>query len=259
MSSAPLDRRGFWLVASSLFFLVLVAGSAGWRASHTRPPDPVTLRVANQTEAGEVAILLDVTDPLSPAQEEEVGEWLHELEMTGLKPQQHVTLWVLGAAEAGGLQRRFARFYPGRESDPILHNPALSAAACESLFSEPLRRAIAAAAVAPPCSRSEILEAIRELSEQPEARTLLPKRLVVISDLEQNSGRVSFYSAVPDFHTFHRLSRFREVQADLRNVSVEVLYLARGTTTLSRGASLAEFWRAFFNACGARTIEIRRV
>ena len=254
-----LDRRGAWLIAGSVLFLASVACLVAWQDTAAPHLDPVTLCDPGRPLTGEAVILLDVTDPPSPEQQGRVTEWLREFELTGLHPNERVSLWVLGTGEAGDLARRFCRCYPGRESDPILHNPAMIAAACDSLFTDPLRRAIATAAATRPSTRSRILEAIRELSEEPElARSHTPRRLIVISDLEQNAPGCCFYRGIPDFVAFGRSPRFRRVRAELRGVAVDVLYLSRGAADVC-APELREFWRSYLTASGAGPVSFRRL
>jgi hypothetical protein len=259
MKSTTLDRRGAWLIASSLLFLTFVAGTAGWEAIHAPTRDPATLRVAAQPANGEIVVLLDVTDPLSREQQAALVGWLREFELTRLRPQQRVTLWVLGVSEAGGLRRQFARYYPGREADPFLHNPAMSAAACDSLFTGPLRAALAAAVPVKCSPYSLLLEAVSEISGQPELDPHNGARhLVLISDLREHTPWLSFYHQVPSFAKFEHSRRFPQVQADLRDVPVEVLYLPRTAWDVCT-PELRDFWRSYLTACGAPLVSFRRL
>jgi hypothetical protein len=254
-----LDQRGAWLIAGSVLFLVVVASLVAWQDTAAPHLDPVTLCDPSRPLTGEVVVLLDVTDPLTPEQQGRVTEWLREFELTELRPNERVSLWLLGTAEGEGLAKRFCRCYPGRESDPILHNPAMVAATGDSFFTDPLRHAIEAAAGTRPSQWSRILEAIRELSEQPEvAGNHRPRRLIVISDLEQNAPGFSCYRSIPDFAAFSRSPLFSKVRADLRGVAVDVLYLSRGVADVS-APELREFWRSYLALCGATAVHFRRL
>lgn len=254
-----LDRQGAWLIAGSVLFLGLVACLVAWQEASAPHLDPVTLCDRNRPLTGEVIILLDITDPPTVEQQGRVTEWLREFELTGLKPNERVSLWLLGIGAQENLVRRFCRCYPGRQSDPILHNPAMIAAACDSLFTNPLRHTIAAAIAAKPTRWSRILEAVRELSEQPDvAGNRCPKRLILISDLEQNAPGLSFYHGVPTFAAFSRSPFSRGVRASLRHMVVDVLYLSREEADLCR-PELREFWRSYLTDCGATAVSFQRL
>ena len=254
-----LDRQGVRQIAASVLALGLVGALVAWQQLRTPVLDPVTLRAAGQPVRGEVAILLDVTDPLTPSQVAAATEWLRQLELVELLPNEHLTVWALGTWESGGLERVFTRYYPGRESDPILHNPSGSAASCDSLFSRPLRAAVQRAATGRHYPRSPILEAIQEIARQPEfADARIPRHLVVVSDLLQHTPALSFYRRVPSFQAFHQTPQFAALRAELRGVAVDLLYLPRSEVG-GAGARLIEFWREYVVACGSRSVRVRRV
>lgn len=255
-----LDHQGIWLIGASCLFLGLIAGTVGWRDAHTPRLDPITLRATGRAVPGEVVILLDVTDPLTLEERGSLTEWLREFELTTLRPNEHVSLWVLHSGQAGGLERRFCRYYPGRETDALLHNPARSGAVCDSLFSTPLRAAVTDAAAAAPSPCSPIFEAIVELSQQPEmADGSTRKRLIVASDLWENTPRLSFYASVPNFVAFQRSLLFTAARANLHRATVDVLYLPRKSASASLDQSLSAFWREYFAACGAGRVRLERM
>ena len=247
-------------MAGSLLFLGLVAALAAVQSAHTSKLDPVTACALNRPVAGDVVILVDATDPFAPSQVQALAEWLRELQLTELRANERVTLWLLGTTAAGGLERRFCRCYPGREDDVVLHNPAMLAAICDSLFARPLRESLSGLDRVAPARRSAILEAIRELAEQPELLgTGRPRRLVVVSDLEQNDALLSLCRRVPTFAAFSRSASFGSVRAQLSDVDVDLLYASRGTIDASRSERLREFWREYLLASGAASVRVRRL
>ncbi len=258
-NTRSLDRQGAALIGVSIVALGLGAGLVAWRQLAAPVIDPVTLRAAGRPISGEVAVLLDVTDPLDASQLAAVTERLREFELTTLEPNEQVTVWVLGTRQSGGLQRVFCRCYPGRESDPILHNPAASAARCESLFSQPLREAVRRAGSGPHFPRSPILEAIREIASQPEfTEGRGPRELLIASDLAQNTPALSFYRDVPSFAGFLNSAGATPLRAGLRGVSADILYLPRGAAA-TLGSDLEHFWQLYLTTCGAEPVRIRRM
>jgi hypothetical protein len=128
----------------------------------------------------------------------------------------------------------------------------------DSLFTRPLHHAVLTAAEGRPLLRSAILEAIRELSEQPEfTDASVRRRLVVISDLEENVAGLSFYRRVPDFAAFRASPLFTKVRADLRSVGIEVLYIPPREGTLA--PEIRDFWQRYFAACAANPVRFRRI
>jgi hypothetical protein len=129
----------------------------------------------------------------------------------------------------------------------------------DSLFTQPLQHAVLTAAEGKPSLRSTILEAIREISEQPEmSDSLVRRHLVIVSDLQENVKGLSFYNGVPAFTDYSRSKHFERTRAALRGTTVDVLYLPRGgTTTLA--PDLLLFWRQYFRACGASAVRACRL
>lgn len=254
-----LDRQGARLLGGSVLILLLVASLVAWRQMNSPTLDPITLRAAGRPVSGEVLVLLDATDPLSTGQAGGVVEWLREFELTTLRPNERVTVWVLGTKEGGGLAQAFSRYYPGRDSDFLLHNPALSAARCESLFTGPLREVVVKTASGQHFSSSPILEAVHEIASEPEFAATGKRHLVVVSDLQENTPTLSFYRGVPDFAGFWRSSRGSELRADLHGAAVDILLVARQADGTSLGSRLKDFWKHYLIACGASRVRIRRV
>jgi hypothetical protein len=257
-NAKTLDRHGILLIAASLVLLLLIAGVAAWQDIHTPALDPETLRAAGKAVTGNVTVLLDVTDPLTPKQLAAIGEWARDLDRSTLRPNERVMIWALGVHSEGGLGCIFSRYFPGRVSDPILHNPTLNAARCESLFTRPLVEAVARVASGRHVERSPILESIREISSEPEFDAQPRRCLVVISDLQQNVPSLSFYRRVPRFSAVRSSRYFSRVRANLSGVAVQVLYVPRGAWDVGR-SDLREFWGDYLISCGASSVSFQRL
>jgi hypothetical protein len=52
---------------------------------------------------------------------------------------------------------------------------------------------------------------------------------------------------------------FATVRADLRGVTVDVLYLSRLGESAAAGESLREFWRGYLTSCGAESVRFRKL
>jgi hypothetical protein len=254
------DRQGIALLVGSS--ALLGAGFALALLVERAMPalDPVTLQAAGRASEGSVSVLLDLTDPMTPAQRGRLEVRLRGLEREELRANDLLSVWELSSTDEGPLRRLYARYYPGRDANPLWSNPGRVAARCDSLFWVPLVAALGSLPTRPQAHRSPILSAVRELSEQADFVSSMPRRdLVVVSDLAENSGIASFYRSQPDFEAFRTSAAFPAVRANLRGARVHVLYMTRPNETAAAGAHLREFWRAYFNACGASAVEMRRL
>jgi hypothetical protein len=70
---------------------------------------------------------------------------------------------------------------------------------------------------------------------------------------------LNFYRVVPSFGCFERSPRLHAVQADLRGVAVQVLYVPRGPKADELDPRLLEFWRGYFHSCGVPDARFSRL
>jgi len=253
------DRLGLWLLLGCALFLGLGAATAGVIRVREPRRDPSTLCVVGRPVSGETIVLIDCTDPLTADQVQAVSNRLRQIEATELSANARVSLWVLGESDEGQLRRLFCRCHPGRQANPIIQNPRFVAAACESLFATPLGDALRRAPMGGSAARSPILEALCTLSRTELVAAEPPRRLILISDLLQNSRALSFYSMTPGFEGFRSAPRFKRLLPDLGGVEVEVLRIPRTGEDLEAELPLLAFWEALFEAAGARTVRIGRL
>lgn len=254
------DRLGFGLLAACLVLLAAIAG--GGLALERRQPrfDPSTGCVVGEEPSGDVLALIDLTDPITSDQESAVREHFARLAAAGLRANERVTLWTLSGARAGALQRRFCRCSPARAVNPLFDNEQFAAARSESLFAAPLRRALRELPQHETAAASPLLQAIAQICAQPEfQRARVPRRLILVSNLEQNDGVVSVYTSRTTATSFTSLPESVLARPDLRSVAVEVLYLPRGRWARSLDPTLQDAWRSYFLACGADRVQISRL
>jgi hypothetical protein len=247
-SATQLDRRGAALIGGCLLILSILGVSVGY----------VELRRAHPPSDGETVILLDCTDPLSVTQKQGILSVLRGLEDDTLRPGDHVTLYALGGGEDGGLERVFNGQFPGRHVNPLIGNEDQQAGHCDTVFTAPLRTAASDAMQTGTSPRSPLLESIEELSEQPELRSAIRRRFIVISNLLQNVPGLSFYRICPSFQNFQRSAGVRSTHADLHGVAIEVRYFP-GLRDEIESSKLRLFWRQYFIACGATDVRLERL
>jgi hypothetical protein len=110
--------------------------------------------------------------------------------------------------------------------------------------------------------QSPILESIQSvaLTElQKPGQEKLPKRLIVASDLLQNTTDVSFYRGLPEPKTFTDSAVFRRLRTDLSGVEVELWMLERSDAATTQPRSLADLWERIIGAEGGDARRIYNV
>ena len=253
------DRNGLILIVGCLVLLGLGIAFAGLMQALEPKRDPVTLCPEGKAVAGHFVVLFDRTDPMSDLQRQRALDELHSIERSRLRPGELLSVWAIGDYEEGTVRCLFSRCYPGREAHALWENPAFIGAACDSLFTKPLDSALASLPREERASRSPIMSAIREISEQPEFTEVHgPREIVLISDLMENTAAFSLYRNRPDFQLVRTLRAHDKTRADLRGVIVNVLYVGRRDNQVST-ADLLEFWQAYFADCHAAAVRFHRL
>lgn len=197
------------------------------------------------------AIVLDVTDALTVDQAMALGERMRAVEEFELHRGELVSLWTVGGPE-GELRRWFCGRFPGRSANSFSENPRHVVERCESLFSYPFSRALAAAITPARAARSPIAACIAEIGEiDVFSSTIRYRRLILISDLLENTSHLSFYREGTRSLVASTEHWIRENRADLDGVDVEVLGIVRPGVSVSDRAALRKHWRRYFAASGA--------
>lgn len=253
------DRQGVLILVACALALMLGLGVALLLTSSEPRLDPVSLRAVNRPSTGVASVLIDRTDPLSALQEARIKDRLRQLELHELRANDFVEVWELRQTDEGPLRRLFARYFPGRDANPLWANPSAVASRSDSLFWTPLLDALR-----PPVSghvaHSPILSAVRELSEQSEFSAAKSRRtLLLISDLLENSDAGSFYAAREDFRAFRVSAAYLALRPDLRGANVEVCYVVRPDLSPAASERARCFWQAYFRASGAAVITFERL
>lgn len=208
------------------------------------PPDPTSVTV----------LLVDVTDPMNPAQRQ---DFMNQLE--GLKNAipRHGKLAVVkvDAASETLLKPIIEKCNPGtaRDANAATGNPEKLQHLWDEEFSKPLDAVFSSLAIASAADQSPILESVQSVAlTQFQAPGVVgkPRTLIVASDLLQNTPAASFYGQLPEAKTFMASEAFRKARTDLRGVDVELWMLQRADATGNQTAALPQLWAELFAAQG---------
>lgn len=237
--------------------VLLVGGVYFWAASSRRDLDEQLC----PTRPDSVTVLLvDVTDPMNMAQRQDF-----ENQLTKLKNSipRYGKLIVAKVDTTGDrlLAPVITRCNPGTADDvsSATGDPASVQKQWDEGFDAPLTDAFRRLDSATGADKSPILESIQSvaLTElQKPGQEKLPKRLIVASDLLQNTADISFYRSLPDSKSFTDSPVFRRVRTDLRGVEVELWMLERSDAATTQPRSLADLWERIIGAEGG---DMRRI
>jgi hypothetical protein len=254
-------RRGLIQFGLAIAAIAGVAAVYFSAASSQRALDPVTLCPDDPTSI--TVLLVDVTDPMNLPQQQ---DFLNQL--TGLKnsiPRYgQLTIMQVNSTGEKLLSPIITRCSPGTvaDIDPLKGNPQKVQKQWTSGFSEPLDGVFKEIVRASGAERSPIMESVQSaaLTEfQKPGRQNMPKRLIVASDLLQNTSGISFYKSLPSPEEFIRSKPFRRVRTDLRGVDVELWQLQRLDSSRTQPRALADLWTSAIEQQGGSVTRIYNV
>lgn len=200
------------------------------------PPDPESLTI----------LLVDVTDPMNLPQRQDFLNQLERLR-NSIPRYGKLSIVKVDAASSRLLTPIIERCNPGTAADldDYTGNPKALQDKWEKGFRDPLDRAFAQLSAASGAPRSPIAESIQSvaLTEFQKAQAQgKPRRLILASDLLQNTDRITFYGDLPDPDVLLGSPAFRAVRTDLRGVEVELWMLQRLDGQQTQPRALPELW-----------------
>lgn len=200
------------------------------------------------------AVVIDTTDPASRVTQAAIRSRVlaaaDDLPRFGM-----LKLFAAGADESALLTPLFSKCDPGTSDDvdQLTSSKELVQKDHDERFAEPLSRALDGLLDVPSAESSPILEGVQAVTVAafPEATRKLPRRLVIASDLIQNSRAYSMYGAPLDEDAAARAGQ--ALPADLEGVVVELMMIRRETQdALQTAPGFVDFWEGWFGAAGAR-------
>lgn len=225
------------VVAGVAFAYMKVAGANRELDGETLcPPDPVSITV----------LLVDVTDPMNVPQRQDFQNQLVSLRNSIPRYGQLIVANVDATSESL-LAPVIVRCNPGTAADvnDTTGDPQATQRRYDQQFVRPLDAAFAEIAQASGASQSPILESVQSVALTElvtPAAANLPRKLVLVSDLLQNTPGANFYSSLPDPDDFIRSQAFRRTRTDLSGVEVELWMLERGDAATTQPRTLIDLW-----------------
>lgn len=209
---------------------------------------------------GTIAMIIDKTDPMTGQEQQVIDARGHSLARYELHKGERLSIWAIGDHEDGTLSKEFCLTSPGFTANGITDNERMVRARFDSTFARPMDAVLADVTRREIAATSPIMESLREVGELKEFTDVQgPRRILIVSDMLQNSHVYSQYGAARDFASFSRLPVWRELRSSLEGVSVEIVYLHRPRDARYQNAFHREFWREYFKACGASHVAFSRV
>lgn len=225
---------------------------------------PIALANSNtciQTATSVTAVLFDVSDPLnepaSLAFDSLITRLVDEVEEGG-----RIDVYFLkdGVAVTGNPQGHFCK--PLR---PLAGGDASFKKRLQVQFVGPAMTTLKTGKeISSPSISSPILESIFNIGLKSFSKTTTNKKywgkIVVISDLLQNSSLASFYSSIPTYEKISSTSKFTAWSRRIDKVGLELVMISNNKHAALQGRDLLKFWGNYGadNFCAVRISPISR-
>jgi hypothetical protein len=242
-------RRAVAILAVSAAAIVLVGVALA--LNRTPPTDPDTGCIAGQTTPpAHTVILVDQTDPLTSSQIDYV-KTLILAEYNRLKPYGELTVRGLRADPDAGESFSRCRVRRGSEVLGVASNPDMIEAAFKRTVGDALNSYLNGLRHVPTAARSPIVEAVDNAVDAADfGPTVKDRRLVIVSDMAQNSRNLSEYRG-PGSGLDPSAAVSDELKRDLHGVAVRIHYVRRPDLEAIQTSAQRDWWRDWFASQGA--------
>ena len=198
-----------------------------------------------------MAILLDLTDPVTPAQDRR----LRTIIGGEIARAEAGTMIAVGlvSEDPANWGARFALCKPQEEANanPLIQNPKMIGERYNDAFKVPFDTALQTLLNAPTEMTSPIMESLQALiSDTPSIETVPGRRqLIIVSDLLQNSQVLSFYRN-EFWDSFAQKGGTGRLSGNLTDVDVMLLRIPRPESKIDGDTRVDQFWLHYFDRQG---------
>ncbi len=214
--------------------------------------DPATGCIAGQAVPPQhTVVLIDQTDPLTVRQISYVKAMILA-EYDRLRPSGKLTIRSITAdPQADAQEFARCRVRRGAEVNGLTANPDMIEDAFKRAVGGPLNDYLNGLARVPTSPRSPILESVDETMDAPDfGPGVRARRLVMVSDMAQNSDQLSQYGGAGSGLTLSASAR--DVLArDMHGVVVRIHYVRRPALETIQSPQQRQFWIDWFREQGA--------
>jgi len=265
--NSPLERRkrrkkiyGYAMIVMSL----VVAGGMGWYmfiGSEKKNLDE-NLCPTEEGPSSIQVVIIDVTDPYSPIQWQNVENHLSEIK-EGIPRHGLLALFSVTERIQKTLQPEFELCNPGSGEELSIwtSNPGLARREWEKSFITPIDSILSNINTGRARSRSPIMETIQAAKARVGGYDTENRKLVIVSDMMQHTERYSHYGASPpEYDNFESTALDEQLSVDLSGWNVEIFYARRGKEeSRVQGRRHVDFWNRYFLENGATLQRVKSI
>ncbi len=251
------------LLALGALAVVAALGGAFWwsnKDAAANAVDSQTLCPAPSGPVGMTAILLDLTDPLSPAQHSQLMAWLED-EIDRAPRGTQFTMGVVSQDHVNwGATDPLCKPQDASSANTLTQNARLIDARYRERFLDPLKTRLESMVSTSGADRSPIMESLQALVSDSAGFVTFEggRRIVVVSDLLQHSDVLSFYRG-GDWESFRSSPDYQRIGTTLDGAEVQIYQVPRPTEGVKDPAVLDDFWMKYFERQGAHIPSVERL
>lgn len=250
-------------IAAVIFMLAIIGAGAWWFVSTKADRASLDENLCPPTPEAHVAVIVDVTDPLTLPQRQDLRNKLEALKAS-IPMRGRVAFFKVDAAEEELLTPLFEKCNPGTAEDFSELDADLRdmERRYREEFEAPYVATYETIFEASGASRSPIMQSVQSVNltelDTPTARAG-SRRLILISDLLQNSTRLSFYGELPSAEDVLENPDFQSARTNLRGTEVELWMLQRPDFSETQPRGLPELWTVLLQEQGAARVDADRI
>lgn len=255
------EGAGAWVWWLSTAVLAALIGGGAWFAFNVSRGDAIDAATLCPPggATGSLAVLLDLTDPLSATQAMSLRASLDGL----IAEAPRGTLVSLGVVSDDpadwGAVGAVCKPMTGAEAGDLIRNSRQVGALYETRFMAPLRAELSAMLDRPQAAASPVMEGLQALLAGTAAMPVeagAPRRVVIVSDLLQHSEAMSFYRG-NDWESFRASPAFGRLARSLDGAEIVILRIPRPGANIPDPGAVDDFWVRYFDAQGAARVTPR--
>lgn len=248
-------KREHWaLIASLCASLAVVGFFAAPKLLAGPARDPETLCLGTGP-VGQTLILVDKSDPWSPVQAQRLKDLVKQVGVT-LPADRLLSVYVFNDTFEPNFPALLALCNPGRTASEWIGNPRRDYLKWAQTFGRPLDASLARLALPAKGQQSPVAEALGDVMARRENRVASgDRRLILVSDMLQNSIQFSFFGQGPGTREPERLSRLvaRIWQDSGGGWDLQVLQI-QGSYDAQRLEQAALLWQQALREAGIRFV-----
>ena len=206
------------------------------------------------------AVLLDVTDPIAEITKIDLKNEFQRI-VGNVEKHGLVEVYLLTDVE-GKPQRTFHGCNPGtgEDADPWTSNPRKIQQRWDEAFNKPLKKIEEEMGNGTSSKQSPLMAGIQRIVIESFSDSKLdgrPKRIVLASDMLENTAAFSIYKSGPDIKAFEKSPARDKYRTPLDGAEVRLLFFQRESSASMK--NLPEFWATWIGSNRGRMTGIERL